>query len=112
MVGDRLEIVQSGRPHDVAELEGFLAAITGEIARSNLRKAMFDNRATTAPGEALRERVWTWLAGSGLLAVAVVLESEMAAIRLNMDALGRRLPLRAFSVPTSARQWLAKQPVP
>jgi hypothetical protein len=50
--------------------------------------------------------MWTWTASAGLEAVAVVVDGELTRVRLNMTALSKRVPLRAFVEEPEAVAWL------
>lgn len=50
--------------------------------------------------------MWTWIRGSNLERVALLLQSEMAVVRANMDALAGRTRLKAFSSEKAAVAWL------
>ncbi|MBK6916718.1 MAG: hypothetical protein IPH07_04905 [Deltaproteobacteria bacterium] len=107
-VDDRLEVWQRGAP-DLAGAARFVAAIETALADCGARKLVFDNRETTATEAAVREHIIAWVrAISERCVVAVVLRSEMLAVRLNMEALAHRARTRAFGDQAEALAWLAK----
>lgn len=108
-VDDRLEIWQRGAP-DLDGAARFVAAIEMALTDTGARKLLFDNRATTPTAADVREHIIAWVrAVSERCVVAVVLRSEMLAVRLNMEALAHRARTRAFGDEADALAWLAKQ---
>lgn len=111
-----LEIVQSGAPEDLASARAFLDAIDRACADAGLTRLLFDNRATTPPAADVRAAIIDWVVArtSGQLGawmMAVVLESEMLAVRLNMEAIANKSRHRAFGSTDEARAWLTRQRV-
>lgn len=108
-VEDRLEIWQRGAP-DLDGAARFVAAIEVAIADSGARKLLFDNRETTSTAADVREHIIAWVRTvSEQCVVAVLLRSEMLAVRLNMEALAHRARTRAFGDVAEALAWLARQ---
>ncbi|MFO0636091.1 MAG: hypothetical protein U0168_24915 [Nannocystaceae bacterium] len=75
---------------------------------------LFDNR-DTSPPEDVRAAIIEWVCArhakcSGACVIAVVLESEMLAVRLNMEAVANKSRHRAGSID-EARARLARQRV-
>ena len=94
-------------------LESLQAAQAMQLSVDRVRKGrgvqriLFDNRETLPAPEEVRSAMWTWIRSSDLERVALLLASEMAVIRANMDALAVRTRLRAFAQETTAVAWLA-----
>jgi len=82
----------------------------GEIDQTcktrGVTRVLFDNRHTGVHGDEIRAGMWAWVKGAGFSRIALLLESEMAVVRANMDALSRRTHLRAFSREPDAVAWL------
>jgi hypothetical protein len=111
-----LEIVQSGAPADLPSARAFLDAVDRACDDAGITRLLFDNRATTSPPEDVRAAIIEWVrartrGGSGACVIAVVLESEMLAVRLNMEAVANKSRHRAFGSIDEARAWLARQRV-
>lgn len=71
------------------------------------RRMLFDNRGTDAPDEAIRRAMFDW-AAARFDRVALLLDSEIAAVRTNMSALSQRASLRAFHDEADAIRWLTR----
>lgn len=76
------------------------------VARAD-RRMLFDNRGTEAPDEAIRRAMFDW-AAARFDRVALLLESEIGAVRTNMSALSQRASLRAFHDEADAIRWLIR----
>lgn len=104
---DTLLIWQSGAPASTADLRAFQAEIDRVRTESGAKRALFDNRQTAAPTDEIRDAMLAWVCEPGRFdAVAVVLQSEMLAVRLNMDAIAQRVRMRAFESVAAAQKWL------
>lgn len=101
-----LIVRQEGVLSDASEAHRMQSAI--ELSRTRHRPCgiLFDNRKTGASPEAVRKQMWEWVMSAGFERVALLLKSEMAVIRANMDALSKRTSLRAFSEEDEAVAWL------
>lgn len=71
------------------------------------RRVLFDNRATKAPGEAIREFMWKWLARDDLFdRIALVLASLERREAADRRAKNESVDIRTFEDLEPARQWL------
>jgi hypothetical protein len=77
-----------------------------EAAAKATRRVLLDYRSVGAHADEVRESMWDWAARADLQSIAVVVDGEMTRVRLNMTALSRRVPMRAFLGPDEAAQWL------
>jgi len=109
VAGELLVVWQRGAPDSLAQLGAFQDAVERVRTQTSVRRALFDNRETTSPGDELREAMVAWVCEAGRFdAVAVVLQSEMLAVRLNMDAIAHRARMRAFDSVPAAQKWLVE----
>lgn len=101
-----LIVRQEGVLADASEARRMQSAI--ELTKTKHRSSgiLFDNRKTGVPPDEVRRLMWAWVMSAGFERVALLLESEMAVIRANMDALSKRTALRAFSREEDAVAWL------
>ena len=107
---DTLLVWQSGAPASMLELREFQQEIDRVRVESDVHRALFDNRQTTAPIDEIRDAMLAWVCEPGRFdALAVVLQSEMLVVRLNMDALAQRVRMRAFDSIAAAQKWLVEQ---
>ena len=104
--GDHALIHQTGRLANVADARKMQREIVERCLEWGVRRAVFDNRATIAPDDEVRELMWEWLVDVDLERVALLLESPMAVVRANMTALAKGLKVRAFAELDEARAWL------
>lgn len=95
-----------GKLQTMAEVLAEQRAISQACAVRGDRRVLFDNRNTQAPSEALRNAMFEW--ASTFERSALLLESEMAAVRTNMWALSKRAPVRAFHEERAALLWLLR----
>ncbi len=106
-----LFVVETGQLRNMAELERYTREIDALIARSGVDKAVIDARGEVGdPPADVRAAMWEWLVSPqrGFTTVAFVLPSEMAVARVNMTALSRRAPIRAFDSVQQAQRWLMR----
>ncbi len=77
-----------------------------DAAAKSTRRVLLDYRRVGAHADEIRESMWDWAARADLEGIAVVVDGELTRVRLNMTALSRRVPMRAFLGPDEAAQWL------
>ena len=107
VAGDTLLVWQRGAPDSLAQLGRFQDELSRAREETSARRALFDNRETTMPPDEIRDAMLAWVCEAGRFdAIAVVLQSEMLAVRLNMDAIAQRVRMRAFDSVPAARKWL------
>jgi hypothetical protein len=98
---------QSGRLASLDEARALQKAVRSRCLRAGVRRALFDNRQTLAPEEAIRDLIWAWVRDpADFERVALLLESSMGVVRANMTAVSQKVRLRAFTSFEEARQWL------
>lgn len=101
-----LLVWQSGCP-SVQDLAAMQSALELAAARYRIWRVLFDNRYLDNPGEEVRNFMINWLDHVGRFdAQALVLKSDMIAVRTTMDALAKRVPRRGFSSIEEAEAWL------
>lgn len=106
-----LLVVESGQLRTTAEVARYARAMQSVVTRSGIDRAIIDARGEVGdPPAEVREAMWTWLStpDRGFSKVAFVLPSEMAIARVNMTALSKRAPLRAFDTVQQATRWLTR----
>jgi hypothetical protein len=81
-------------------------ALEQAFAAHGMRRVLFDASRAGGGDEVVRDTMWTWIESTGLEAIAVIVDAELARVRLNMTALSKRLPLRAFIREVDAIAWL------
>jgi len=102
-----LTVSYVGALESVDEAQRMQTAIEAACNEHGTRYLLFDNRTTTAPTEDVRDSMFKWAigwCGRG----ALVLDSELAAVRMNMNALAAGGRLRAFPSVAEAELWLRK----
>lgn len=108
-----LYVVESGQLRDLRELSGYTSAMDELVAKCGIDKAIIDARGEVGdPPAEVRNGMWDWLMAPdrGFALVAFILPSEMAVARVNMTALSRRAPVRAFESVQDAQRWLTRGP--
>jgi hypothetical protein len=108
-----LFLVESGRIRTLRELRDYLGEMEALMRDSGLRRALVDARdeeGGNAPD--LIAAMWDWLESEhGFARVAYVLGSEITTARVNMTALSRQVPVRAFTSVPDAIAWLLRTSV-
>ena len=101
-----LLVWQNGNP-TIPDLAAMQSALELAAARYHLWRVLFDNRELETPAEEVREFMISWLdRASHFDAQAIVLNSNMIAVRTTMDALAKRVPRRGFASIKEAEAWL------
>src|SRR5438128_2604879 len=107
IVGDTMLVWQRGAPSSLEALHAFQQDLDRARTSVGIHRALFDNRQTTVTPDELRDDMLAWVCETGRFdAVAVVLQSDMLAVRLNMDAIAHRVRMRAFDSVSAAQRWL------
>jgi hypothetical protein len=101
-----LRVVQHGRLADLGEARALQQRVEAACARHGCRRLLFDNRDTEAPDDPVRDSMFAW--AITLERVAILLRSELKAVRANMDAVSRRAHVRAFVDEAVAAAWLSE----
>lgn len=98
---------------NLEELEVVLTGIEDGLRANESGYLLFDSRDVEyTPGD-VQQGIWDWLASHPtLVRVATLVESEALAVSVNMNGLGRRIPIRAFHDERSAAGWLASGRIP
>lgn len=107
-----LFLVESGQLVSVREVGAYANALQALIMKTNIHRAVIDSRGEVGdPPPEVRAAMWDWLCATdrGFAKVAFVLASEMAIARVNMTALSRRAPVRAFDNIQTATRWLMRE---
>ena len=94
---------------DLAEAEDMQRRVEHALAEGSLRRVIFDNRETLAPAEDVRARMHAWVTSRARFdRAALVLESEMLKIGVNMDAVSKGLHMKAFNDLDDAIAWVSR----
>lgn len=110
-----LFVVETGQLRNLRELAEYTTTMDEVIAASGIQKAIIDARGEVGdPPAEVRNAMWDWLMSPerGFAQVAFILPSEMAVARVNMTALSRRAPVRAFESVQEAQRWLTRSTKP
>ena len=108
-----LFVVETGQLTRLGEVKRYTSRLDAIARRLERNKALIDARGEIGdPPEDVREAMWSWLTDRGRVIehVGFVLATEMAVARVNMTALARRAPLRAFDSVQAAQRWLLRDP--
>lgn len=108
-----LYVVETGQLRNLRELNAYTAAMDEIVAKGGVDKAIIDARGEVGdPPAEVRNAMWDWLSAPdrGFTLVAFILPSEMAVARVNMTALSKRAPVRAFQSVQEAQRWLTRGP--
>ena len=90
----------------VDQAEAIHADVDRSMASNHVFRVMFDYRRLGAELDTIRDALWQWAQRTQLEAIGVVVDGELARVRLNMMALSKRVPLRAFVREADAVAWL------
>lgn len=91
---------------DVEEADRLQSDIERATRSAGLTAVMFDYRGVVGHDESVRSAMWEWAAVCGLQALALLVDSELSRVRMNMTALSKRVPIRAFLTEDDAMAWL------
>lgn len=104
-----LLVSQTGCP-SIKDMVAMQAALELTAARYRIWRVLFDNRDLETPPEEVRNFMISWLDHARHFeAQALVLNSNMIAVRTTMDALAKRVPRRGFSSIEEAEAWLIRR---
>lgn len=105
-----LIVRQSGTLPSLDEMRRLQQAVTLATIRFKTLRIVFDNRKTRAPSPEVADTMRRWALHEGNFErVALLLDSENLAVRVNMEALAHKRPIRAFSDESDALAWLARK---
>lgn len=107
--GGVLVVERSGELGTVEDAIAVQETIETTAQRTGARKLVLDNRRTdpsSAPAVALMRQ---WLRMADFDAVALVLESELLRVSVNMDSVGHGRRIRAFGSVEDAVGWAAEE---
>lgn len=99
-------VVMYGRLESLAQALREQREVARVCASRGDRRVLFDNRHTEAPAEDVRNAMFEW-AGT-FERSAILLQSEMGAVRANMWAVAHKLDVRAFASEEAAERWLLR----
>lgn len=100
-------VVQSGLLETVEDALELQRTVEARVKATGIDLAVFDNRETEPVPPQVRETMFAWASKGGPFhRVALLLTSDLAAVRVNMDALARQVKLRAFGNADEAVDWL------
>lgn len=90
----------------VEQADAIHADVDRSMASNDVFRVMFDYRGLGTELDTIRDAMWRWAEHTQLEAIGVVVDGELARVRLNMTALSKRVPLRAFVREADAVTWL------
>lgn len=100
-----LHLWQGGELADREDARRVAEEVQAMQARTGLRRLLMDNRATKAPGEAIREYVWRWASDPERFErVAILVKNATLAASIDARDAGGRL--RGFTDHDEAAEWL------
>lgn len=104
----RGRVLVAERTGGLATMEDAIAVqetIEGMAQRFGARKLVLDNRRTDPSSAAAVTVMRKWLRAADFDAVALVLESELLRVSVNMDSVGTGRRIRAFGTVDDAVEW-------
>ena len=106
--GDHMWVSQSGLLETVEAALELQRAVEARVKATGIDLIVFDNRQTDPVTPEVRESMFSWATQKTgpFHRVALLLQSDLSAVRVNMDALGRKAKLRAFASSIEAVDWL------
>lgn len=100
-----LHLWQGGELADRDDARRVTEEVDAMVERTGLRRLLMDNRATKAPGEAIREYLWRWASGDDRFErVAIVVKSSDLVASIDLRSAGG--PIRGFTAHDEATDWL------
>mgnify|MGYP001222473995 CR=1 FL=1 len=101
-------VIQVGLLETVDAALALQRAVEARVQATGIDLAVFDNRKTDPVAAEVREAMFSWVTRKSgpFHRAALLLDSDLAAVRVNMDALARRAKLRAFASGPEAVDWL------
>ncbi len=107
---DLLIVEQKGAPADIEEVRHFQQSVQREMSRLRTGHVLFDNRETSAVSVEVSEALNEWVQDAELFKrVALLLNSELMVVSINMGALAKRIAVRAFDDQQSAVLWVSRR---
>jgi hypothetical protein len=100
-----LHLWQGGELADREDARRVTEEVQQMQARTGLRRLLMDNRATKAPGEAIREYMWRW-AGDPERFDRVAIVVKNATLAAAIDDREGAGPIRGFTDQDRAAEWL------
>lgn len=106
-----LRVEECGDPLDADEMTRYFAAIERVLAVTNLTCLLIVAQKTGANPlsphwKSLREARWKALASSRAKRIAVLVEDDLGISRVQMTAVAKKAPVRAFLDEVTAIAWL------
>lgn len=100
-----LHLWQCGELADRQDARRVTEEVDEMQARTGLRRLLMDNRATKAPGEAIREYMWRWASAKDRFErVAILVKNSTLAA--SIDARDSGGTIRGFTDHDEAAEWL------
>jgi hypothetical protein len=100
-----LHLWQGGELADRDDARRVTEEVEAMQARTGLRRLLMDNRATKAPGEAIRAYMWRWASdGERFDRVAILVKN--ATLAAAIDDRDEGGPIRGFTDQDEAAEWL------
>lgn len=100
-----LIVRQTGRLPSLTEARRVQKWIGAECIRHRITRLVIDNRQTEAPETHVRDDMRKWVQSAEFEAIAMVLNSELLRVGVNMDALQAARRMRAFRHLNEALHW-------
>ncbi|MAQ19861.1 MAG: hypothetical protein CMN30_34290 [Sandaracinus sp.] len=104
-MADYLLVVERGVLAGPECAVAYRRAMERERDAHGVRHCVIDQRGDGDGGAEGRALLWQWLDPDAFDRVALVASGDMRATELNMEALARRMPVRAFTTLVEAKEW-------
>ncbi|MFO0635055.1 MAG: hypothetical protein U0168_19600 [Nannocystaceae bacterium] len=92
---------------DVAEAETLQRQIASTAGTADVSSVLFDYRGVVGHDESVRNSMWSGPAPAVTVPTALLVDSELSYVRMNMTAVSKRVLIRAFLSEHEALAWLA-----
>jgi hypothetical protein len=100
-----LHLWQGGELADRDDARRVTDQVDAMVKSTGLRRLLMDNRATKAPGEAIREYLWRWASDDDRFErVAILVKNAELAASIDLRSAGG--PIRGFTAQDEATDWL------
>ncbi|MGF1469405.1 MAG: hypothetical protein ACFCGT_25070 [Sandaracinaceae bacterium] len=106
-----LLLAEAGSLTTTGDLAEYVEVLEGIMADYGARKAILDVRGQIGDfGAAVHERLWRWLeSGRAFRRLALLVATDLTMAEVNLTAMRREAPVRAFVRLTEAQRWLLQR---
>ncbi|MBC8073789.1 MAG: hypothetical protein IAG13_36055 [Deltaproteobacteria bacterium] len=106
VVGDYLRVALHRTMADLAESKRLQTEVIERAAAAGVVKVLFDYSRVGSHADDVRSDMWQWAGRTKFVAMALVVDSDLTRIRMNMTAVAQRVRMRAFLSDRDALGWL------